>query len=73
MLKKGKRSGKFFHLKSDTGPKLRESMQSSHDITVSKTTLADIIRGSKSFDGNDNDSVIDNDEGIKPLQITVIR
>ncbi|KAG2206301.1 hypothetical protein INT47_007315 [Mucor saturninus] len=64
MLKKGKRSNKFFHLKGDTGPKLRESVKSSHDITVSKSTLADIIRGFRSFDGDDDDSIINNDEDM---------
>lgn len=65
MLKKGKRSNKFFHLKGDTEPKLRETAHTPHDNTANGTTLSEKILNFRSFDGDDDDSIIDNHEGTK--------
>ncbi|GAA5798365.1 hypothetical protein HPULCUR_003767 [Helicostylum pulchrum] len=58
MLKQGRRTNEFFHLKSGTETKLREHTRNSHDIVISKATLAEEIMGFKSYD--DDDSIIDN-------------
>ncbi|KAG2230645.1 hypothetical protein INT48_005913, partial [Thamnidium elegans] len=60
MLKQGNRTNEFFHFKSGTETKLRDRTRSSHDIVISKATLADKIMGFKSYD--DDDSIIDNYE-----------
>lgn len=65
MLNRGKRSSKFFHLKGDTGPKLRQIEHTPHDIAISKSTLAEKILGFRSCDEDDDDSIIDNHQGMK--------
>lgn len=60
MLKQGRRTNEFFHLKSGTETKLRERTRNSHDTVISKATLAEKIMGLKSYD---DDSIIDNYQG----------
>lgn len=65
MLKKGKNSNKFFHLKSNNTPKtkLRDLGRNTHDNSIGKSTLRDKIMGFSSNDDNDDESIIDNYSG----------
>jgi hypothetical protein len=65
MLKRGKNVSKFFHISSATTAqtKLRDMVQATHDMPISKTTLEEKIMGFRSDDSDDDDSIIDNYQG----------